>query len=88
MRAFKFHNSLFSRKPRFLLFLCPNTYSRLSHCPSISLAAASGIQKTGAPGDCETAPILIIKERTNAMEILTNIIFLLNMLKTLINHFF
>ena len=31
---------------------------------------------------------LIIKERTNAMEILTNIIFLLNMLKTLINHFF
>ena len=32
--------------------------------------------------------IIIIKERTNAMEILTNIIFLLNMLKTLINHFF
>ena len=31
---------------------------------------------------------LIIKERTDAMEILTNIIFLLNMLKTLINHFF
>ena len=31
---------------------------------------------------------LIIKERMNAMEILTNIIFLLNMLKTLINHFF
>ena len=30
----------------------------------------------------------VIKERTNAMEILTNIIFLLNMLKTLINHFF
>ena len=31
---------------------------------------------------------LIIIERMNAMEILTNIIFLLNMLKTLINHFF
>src|SRR5699024_2011391 len=35
-----------------------NTYSRLSRCPSISHAAASGIQKIGVPGDCETAPIL------------------------------
>ena len=31
---------------------------------------------------------LIIKERTNAMEILTHIIFVLNLLKSLINHFF
>ena len=33
-------------------------------------------------------PLYLIIERKVSMEILTNIIFLLNMLKTLINHFF
>ena len=91
MRALKFHNSLFSRKHRFLLFLCPNradTYSRLSHCPSISPAAASGKDNRMPWTIGSGYPLYLIVERKVSMEILTNIIFLLNMLKTLINHFF
>lgn len=89
----KLDKSFFSRKHRFLLFLYfkQNRYIQ----PPLPLSQHQPFRgkrqrEQNVLDDWMRLSVvpLLLKERRFAMEILTHIIFVLNLLKSLINHFF